>query len=192
MSNWEKMTDDFLKNFVPDVYQEDIYAIDYTKLREKGIELITFDLDETIAPKSMAKPPRAAIVQISVLKEQGFKVWLLSNTSPARVKKFAERMGVEYIARAKKPSTEHFQEIKDNCGLRKDQMAHVGNSIMNDVAGGKSFGITTCLVRRCESHSVLAVDKKLEKELEKRGLWHKHHKEQKEDQYYQLGERQRT
>ncbi|MCI8537529.1 MAG: hypothetical protein HFF18_02565 [Oscillospiraceae bacterium] len=77
-------------------------------------------------------------------------------------------------------------------------MAHVGNSQINDVAGGNAFGITTCLVRRAgkvtkvvnaaEKIGLPTEGQKLRKELKKRGLWRKHHKENKGDQYYQLGE----
>ena len=34
--------------FVPDVYQKDIYSIDYQKLWDKGLKLISFDIDDTI------------------------------------------------------------------------------------------------------------------------------------------------
>ena len=35
-----------LMAFVPDVYQKSIYKIDYGKLKEKGIMLISFDIDD--------------------------------------------------------------------------------------------------------------------------------------------------
>lgn len=38
-----------LMAFVPDVYQKSIYKIDYGKLKEKGIMLISFDIDDTIS-----------------------------------------------------------------------------------------------------------------------------------------------
>lgn len=44
----EGLSDDDLMIFVPDVYQKNIYKIDYRRLKEKGIKLISFDIDDTI------------------------------------------------------------------------------------------------------------------------------------------------
>ena len=79
------------------------------------------------------------------------------------------------------------------------QMAHVGNNIRQDVAGGNRAGVTTCLVRRA-GYSLKIFNAALKKlgiqtkghlvraKLLEYGLWRKHHKELKGDQYYQLGE----
>lgn len=187
MADFKDALEEYLSNFVPDVYQKSIYAIDYKKLKDRGIKLITFDVDDTIAPKDSPVLPREAIALVSYLKNQlYFEVMLLSNAGSSRVQGFADRMDVEYRAKAKKPSTRHFQEIQNSRGLAKAQMAHVGNSIVNDVAGGNAFGITTCLVRPVSHEKAIAP------ELERRGMWHKHHREKKGDQYYQLGETQKN
>ena len=44
----EHYSDDELMVYVPDVYQEDIYRIDYARLKENGVKLISFDIDDTI------------------------------------------------------------------------------------------------------------------------------------------------
>ena len=41
-------SDNDLMVFVPDIYQKNIYKIDYRKLKEKGVKLISFDIDDTI------------------------------------------------------------------------------------------------------------------------------------------------
>lgn len=188
------MPDDALMMYVPDVYQPSIYAIEYEKLKEKGIKLITFDLDDTIVPKSTGKLPDPAQPHITKLKEMGFKIMLLSNGNEEKVRKFAEKLGVDYIAEAKKPAERPFKEVLNRNHLEAKQMAHVGNSIMKDIAGAKASGITTCLIRYVGevSHNVILIDKKLKKKLKERGMWQKHHIEQKEDQYYQLGETQKS
>lgn len=186
------------KNYVPDVYQPSIYAIDYQKLKDAGIKLISFDIDDTIAPLTQFNPPKTAIILFQDLKNMGFELMLLTNALNVRAKNFADKLGISgcYIARAKKPLTTHFQTMQERFGLEKSQMAHVGNSIMDDVAGGNSFEIMTCMVRA--PWNVLHLPKplpgvnvdakELRKELKERGIWRKHHKYDKGDQYYQLGE----
>lgn len=191
------MSIDTLKLYVPKVYQPNIYAIDYEKLKEKGIKLITFDLDDTIVPKSTGRMPAPAQPLIARLKEMGFKIMLLSNGSEKKVQKFAEKLDVEYIAEAKKPAERPFKEVLEKVleghNLVGEQMAHVGNSIMKDIPTANALGITTCLIRYVGKvrHNVILIDEELKIELRKRGMWQKHHIEQKEDQYYQLGEIQK-
>lgn len=201
MSKYKDMTNEFLRNnYVPDVYQKSIYAIDYEKLKTCGIKLISFDIDDTIAALEKSDPPKAAITLFENLKNMGFDLMLITNARDSRGKHFGEALGVDYMARAEKPRTTHFQEIQDRYGLEKKQMAHVGNSTTNDVAGGNAFGITTCLVRNIGNLVKVGTKMKglfaktegqeLREELKSRNIWRKHHKDQDNDQYYQLGETQ--
>lgn len=201
MDPFKTMSDDYLrKNYVPDVYQKDIYAIEYEKLRAAGIKLLSFDVDDTLAPLEDVAPPKSATTLFENLKSMGFEVILLTNARDSRAGSFAKKLGIpgQYIARAEKPATVHFSELQSICGLERSQMAHIGNSITDDVAGGNAFGITTCLVRRVGNLTwwggKIAVlvgrneGHELREELKKRGIWRKHHKYEGGDQYYQLGE----
>ena len=198
-NNFKTMTDEYLqRNYVPNVYQRNIYAIDYQKLKEAGVKLISFDIDDTIAALVAPDPPKEAITLFQNLKNMGFELMLLSNACDPRASYFAEKLGIKgrYIARADKPDTTHFQIMQDQCRVEKNQMAHVGNSIQDDVAGGKSFGIITCMVRRVGKIGALpnlnplvpTPSQMLREELKDRGLWFKHHVLVPDDQYYQLGE----
>lgn len=198
MSKYKDMPDEFLRNnYVPDVYQKSIYAIDYEKLKLRGIKLISFDIDDTITGLENFNPPKAAITLFENLKKMGFTIVLLTNASEERAKRFSHVLGVtDYIARAQKPKTNSFQKVLNDFGngLDKSEMAHVGNSISDDVAGGKVFGITTCLVRGVGKLAKVpgmlkkTEGQKLREELKSRKIWRKHHKYQDNDQYYQFGE----
>jgi len=199
MNEFQGMSDEYLRhNYVPNVYQPSIYAIDYQKLKDAGIKFISFDIDDTIADLLITDPPKEAVTLFENLKSMGFELMLLTNTWDSRARNFAEKLGIKgrCIPRAQKPLTTHFQTMKDRCGLEKTQMAHVGNSMRDDIAGGNAFGITTCLVRRAgvtgglgkRIPGVRVKGQVLRKELLDRGIWRKHHKEVRGDQYYQLGE----
>ena len=201
MSKFKNISDDYLRdNYVPDVYQPDIYSSDYEKLKAVGIKFISFDIDGTIE-SIVDKPSKTAIVKFTNLKNMGFKLALITNNKDKRGKIFAEALEVDYIPRAKKPRTVHFKALQERYGLDKEEMAHVGNSMLNDVAGGNSFGITTCLVRSVgiaekvgnKARNVLGKTEgqMIREELKSRDIWRKHHKYAKEDQYYQLGEKPR-
>lgn len=195
MSHFSHMTDDYLRAmYIPDVYQHDIYAIDYRRLRDAGITFLTFDIDDTIATWLAADPPKAAKTLVEHLKAMGFRVALLTNSKEARGSHFGEALGIDYAAQAEKPLTASFRRLQDRFGLEKGQMAHIGNSQTSDVAGGNAFGITTCMVRavwrvmETGNPLVKSEGKRLREELLARGLWRKHHFAADGDQYYQLGE----
>ena len=204
-------SDDELKLFVPTVYQEDIYSIDYQKLKDAGITLLTFDIDDTIYDSISNKVrgyllhqkelmPQKAVNLFAYLKLMGFTVALITNTGVNVAKPVCEQLKADsYIANAKKPNSTSFEEMQKRYGAEKSQMAHIGNSMRDDIYGGNNFGITTCLVRR--NGIVMKIFKFIKntlgrktkgqiirKELLKRDMWRKHHKDVEGDQYYQLGD----
>ena len=209
--NIQNCSDEEMKIYIPDVYQKDIYKIDYLKLKDNGIKLISFDIDDTIndiflnkveakVPVFKVKMPADAIEFFAKLKSLGFTVTLLTNAGSDLAKEVAKQLNADdYIARANKPETMNFQVMQEQYGVEKSQMAHVGNDIRTDIKGGNTFGITTCLVRRkgFSMKLVKFIGKNtgmptkgtlIRNELLERDLWRKHHLKEKGDQYYQLGE----
>ena len=217
----ENMTDDELKIYIPDVYQKDILHIDYEGLWDHGIRLISFDIDDTLndvgvnnarnyIPGLEVAIPKKVCEKLAELRsglgggEKKFTVTLLTNAHESLAKgafEFLKKNGAVdgYISEAGKPDTKNFEKMLATYGLDKSQMAHVGNNIRQDVAGGNMAGVTTCLVRnfglvmkigkffkrwalgqRTKGHIVRAT-------LMDRELWRKHHKDDSDDQYYQLG-----
>lgn len=209
-----EMPDDELRLFVPDVYQKDINKIDYEKLKENGIRLVSFDIDDTlsdvllnnirdITPGLKVTMPDDVKRLFQNLKSMGFIVTLLTNASEGIAKGACEDLGADdYISKANKPETGCFEEMLNRYSLEKPQMAHVGNSMRDDVAGGNKAGVTTCLVRRngvskkvqigiAKQMGIPTKGHLIREELLKRGMWRKHHKDIKGDQYYQFGEIQK-
>lgn len=207
----EHYSDDELMTYVPDVYQEDIYQIDYARLKENGIKLISFDIDDTIddsfinklqanAPGLTVTMPDKARELVRGLKAMGFTVVLLTNAQQELAEGACKDLGADYcIARTRKPETSGFEMIASRYGVDRSQMAHVGNSMRADIAGGNKYGVTTCLVRRAGTSMKLVkfVSKTLgvptkghliRKRLLERNIWRKHHVYRPGDQYYQLGE----
>ena len=207
----ERMTDDELRRFVPDVYQKNIYKIDYRKLKEQGIRLISFDIDDTINDvlfnNLQARIPGGKLTMSAdardlfrELKEMGFTVTLLTNAHTKIAQDTCEDLQADgYIARADKPDTRNFLRMMERYGAEPSQTAHVGNSMRQDIAGGNLAGVTTCLVRRAgvsmkagkfflKTAGLKTKGHLVRKRLLERDLWRKHHNCSKGDQYYQLGE----
>lgn len=201
MNQYKTMTDEYLiKNYVPDVYQKSIFSIDYEQLKKAGVKVISFDIDDTIVPIEKHNPTKAPITLFENLKKMGFEVFLMSNAKEERVKRFGEKLNAIYISRALKPDTACLEAIrkaysdKNGVDVTPKEMAHVGNSMTRDVAVGKSFGAIACLVRDVgilpdtgkKLNPFKTEGQKLREVLKERGIWRKHHINEKDDQYYQL------
>lgn len=59
---------------IPDIYQKNIYSINYKNLKNNGIKCLLFDLDNTIVPLKEIKPTKKTIDLFDSLKEMGFKI----------------------------------------------------------------------------------------------------------------------
>lgn len=198
--------------FIPNVYQKKIEDIDYAKLKEKGIRLISFDIDDTIGdvlkhnlmnriPYVKVTMPEYAKELFKKLRDMGFIVVLLTNAPEGIAKGANESLKADgYIARADKPRADAFEVLRDRYGMNGfEEMAHVGNSMRDDIVGGNKAGVTTCLIRR--RGISLKIGKMIKgfwgqktaghiirEKLLEYGMWHKHHINIKGDQYYQMGE----
>ena len=95
-----------MKRFIPKMYQKSIYQIDYLSLKKRGVKLLLFDLDNTIASYEEVKPNSKQLMLNEKLTKMGFKIYIISNNRIKRVKEFVETFKVkDYLTLARKPFT---------------------------------------------------------------------------------------
>lgn len=135
-----------MEKYVPDLYQKSIYTIDYTKLKNRGIKCLLFDLDNTIVPIKMKAPSNKIKELFASLKRKGFKVIIFSNSPKSRLKPFKEQLNVDCSASSKKPSIKKFNQILNVYGYDVSEVAIIGDEMLTDILGGNKIGITTILV----------------------------------------------
>ena len=132
--------------YIPDIYQENIYKINYDSLILRGIKCIIFDLDNTLVPIKEKLPTKENIELFKELKSKGFKLYIVSNSLKRRLKPFKEELKVDYVYRAKKPDTEKTLDLIERSKFGIDEIAMIGDSMVDDVLCGNTIGITTILV----------------------------------------------
>ncbi len=132
--------------YVPDIYQENIYKINYEILLSRGIKFLIFDLDNTLVTIRESLPREENKELFKKLKEMGFKIFIVSNSMKSRVKPFHDELKVGYISSAKKPHVEKVSELIKNNKFGLDEVAIIGDSMMDDIVCGNTIGITTILL----------------------------------------------
>lgn len=135
-----------MERYLPDVYQETIYDINYKNLKEHGIKCLLFDLDNTIVPFNQ-KILKAEVKELFYqLKQLGFKIIIYSNSPKLRVNQFGKQLNVDIYSGARKPSIKGFNRILKKYKFTENEVAIIGDQVCTDVLGGNRVGITTVLV----------------------------------------------
>lgn len=120
--------------FKPSLYLPKYKDIDLLALKSQDIKLIICDLDNTLVPHFKILPTRENIKWIQNIKELDMKFVLLSNNKKKRVKKFAQKAGVdEYYGAAKKPLKKTFMKILNKHKIQPKNMVIIGDQIVTDI-----------------------------------------------------------
>ena len=165
--------------YVPDIYQKNIYEIDYENLLARGIKCLIFDLDNTLVTILETMPREETKDLFKKIKKKGFKIYIASNSIKARVKPFHEELKVEFIYSVKKPHTEKISELINSTKFGLDEIAMIGDSMMDDVVCGNTIGVTTILLDQISKREYPLArirrmkEKKIQKKLRDKNLFTK-------------------
>ncbi|HBY20930.1 MAG: hypothetical protein A2Y24_08715 [Clostridiales bacterium GWE2_32_10] len=157
-----------LKKLKPDIYVDDIYAIDYEALKHEGITGIIFDIDNTLIPYEESMPNDKIQELFDKLKEMEFVISFISNGPKKRVDKFNTRLNFYTRHRACKPLSVNLRKFIEEVNLEKNQVAIIGDQIFTDVIAGKCAGIKTILVRPIKPRN--SIIEKIKRRLESKLL----------------------
>ena len=135
-----------LNKFFPDEYMVSTYAIPFEKLYEEGYRGLLFDIDNTLVPHG-APADDSAIELFEKLKEMGFSCCLISNNKEPRVKTFNEKIQVDYVFNAHKPSRKNYLKAMKIMGTTLENTIFIGDQLFTDVYGAKRAGMRNILVK---------------------------------------------
>lgn len=134
------------EKFMPALRVDTVYDIDLDDLYAKGYRGIVTDLDNTLvgARDPLATPKLVAWFEN--VKRKGFKLVIVSNNNMNRVSSFAAPLNIEFVHKARKPSSSPFRRALTILGLKAEQTIMIGDQLMTDVYGGNRMGLFTVLV----------------------------------------------
>lgn len=155
--------------FIPNMYQKDIFSINYLKLKDKGFKLIIFDLDNTIGSIHEKKCNIKTSNFLNSLNKD-FKIVIVSNSLPKRVSLFCENIECEIFSLSLKPTLKSIRKIKNKYHIPYDKMVIVGDQIMTDIFVGNRKGLFTILVDPIKDidFKITGFNRKIEKIINKK------------------------
>lgn len=166
-----------MEKFIPDIYQKSIFAIDYEKLKNRGIKCILFDLDNTIAPVNVEAPDKEIKDLFADIELLGIKVIILSNSNKTRVRPFKEGLNVDSSYSSHKPFKKKYKKVMDIYNFKDNEIACVGDQLLTDVYGANRMGMTSILVNPISNVDLIGTkinrifERKIFKKLKRQGLF---------------------
>lgn len=134
-----------MEDYLPDIYQKSIYAIDYDNLHERGIKCLLFNIDNTIVTYGSSEATSRLINLINDLKVN-FKIVLFSDVSSSRMKILKNVLGCDMYHHPVKAKEKNIIDIMKSYYLEEPEMAIISDSLIRDIYLGNRVGITTILV----------------------------------------------
>ncbi|ADY56231.1 HAD superfamily (subfamily IIIA) phosphatase, TIGR01668 [Syntrophobotulus glycolicus DSM 8271] len=131
----------------PTLQFEAIYKVPVSTLLDMGIGGLLLDLDNTIARWNDSTLTDDVVKWFEHAGRQGMKSCIISNnSSPERVARIAERLGIHYVFKAAKPRKKAFLMGIEVLGLEPDRIVVIGDQLFTDVLGANRVGLKSILV----------------------------------------------
>jgi HAD superfamily phosphatase (TIGR01668 family) len=131
----------------PKYYFDKISDIDLNKLKQKNIDTILLDLDNTLVPWYNSYIDPEIYNWLNNIKKNNFKVCIISNGLSIRVKRISKELGFPFISNAIKPSTRAIVKALKMLNSKPENTVIIGDQIFTDILAGNRLGLTTILVK---------------------------------------------
>lgn len=135
---------DFHFNQVTNLTEEFLLQIK----QQYQIEGIILDVDDTIRT-NMKSIPKCNQEWIDTLKKH-FKIIIVSNGLDGKIEKYFKQKQIDYIGFAHKPLKMNFKKACEKLNLRPENVLVVGDSLFDDIYGGKRNNMKTALIDSVE------------------------------------------
>jgi HAD superfamily phosphatase (TIGR01668 family) len=134
------------KNYKPTTYAKDIYSINYQKLLNQNINILLFDIDNTIGDNKDKTPNQKAIELFKKLKKDGFQIFIISNALKKRAIRYGKALDTKaYYFSIKPLKRQYIRIIKEN-KLSNENIAAIGDQLLTDILGANKMKIVSILV----------------------------------------------
>ena len=137
---------------IPDAYYENIFKIDYNKLKKIGIKNLFFDIDNTIIPYYETDISNKTKKLFRDLKKD-FNVFLFSNSRKKRVLNISSKLGVDAYYLSMKPLKKNYKKIMNI--FNKKECVFIGDQLLTDVLGAKKNKLKVIFVDKLKEREPL-------------------------------------
>lgn len=153
--------------FQPNYQFNSILDITVSFLQENGITALLLDVDNTIITFKGNRLISGFKLWKEKIEKAGIKLIILSNGKPNRLSITAKKAELDFIALALKPLPFKYLLAAKKLGVKRNNVAVVGDQVFTDILGGKLAKIKTILLNpiKPETEKSFIIRRKLEQKL---------------------------
>ena len=115
-------------------------------LKEIGVKGVAVDLDNTLVYDGSLKFFNNSNSWVESIKAADIPIIILSNATAIRAYLLARKLGIDYIAFARKPSPKALYKVAKKLGVDISQLGMIGDQIFADVEAANKAGAVPLLV----------------------------------------------
>ena len=132
-----------LKRYIPYVHAKSIYDVNVNYFLKENIKVLLLDLDNTLDSYLTKEPTEKAIELKNKLQRANIRLFIVSNNTGKRVRRYANALGIEYRNSIGKPFAFGLNRLIKDYGFNKDEVMLVGDQLITDIAAGNRAKIKT-------------------------------------------------
>jgi HAD superfamily phosphatase (TIGR01668 family) len=132
--------------FKPNVKLDKITDITFSVLQKYNINSLILDVDNTLSTHHGQVLTDGLEDWLDLMRQNGIKMTVLSNSKAPRLEPFAKKIGLDYISLGLKPLPFGFWRALKRLGSKRKNTAIVGDQIFTDIVGGNCVGLKTVLL----------------------------------------------
>lgn len=153
--------------FKPNIKLKKITDITVPLLGKYGINALILDVDNTLSTHHGQVLTDGLQEWLDLMRENGIKMTVLSNSKSKRLEPFAKKIGLDYISLGLKPLPFGFWRALKRLNTKRKTTAIVGDQIFTDVLGGNIVGLKTIMLTPIKPETSLRfrIKRKLESYL---------------------------
>ncbi len=123
-------------------------------LKERGIDLLMLDFDNTMLPYTSRIPSPELLRWIDGMKRGGVRLCVVSNSKKAKAAGFCKAHNIPCITHSKKPTGKGIRQCLARFDAAPDRAALAGDQIFTDVLGANCAGAVSILVKPIHLHNI--------------------------------------
>ena len=144
-----------MKLLKPNIYQKDVFSINYENLLKKNIKNLLFDIDNTIAAGNEKQPSPEIIDLFKDLERIGFNVFIITNALKKRASRFKDSLNIKTYHFSMKPLARNYKKLAKENNIKFEECAAIGDQIYTDIKGANKLGILSILVDPISNHEFI-------------------------------------
>lgn len=133
--------------FRPKAHFDRLVLLDKGELYKMGYRALLFDVDNTITCWNSPDIDEAVLAWFAKLGDFGLKGAIISNNSAERLKPLADRLGIDFLPKARKPLPFGYKTAAERLGADRASTLMIGDQLLTDILGANLAGIDSVLLK---------------------------------------------